>query len=129
MAEQHSQVLAYAKNQNLGLEVPYQLGGEQRRYIPDFVVLVDDGSGWDDPLRLIVEIKGRRLEDAKAKKEAIETYWIPGVNNAKQHGRWAFAEFRDVYAMGEAFHELMEEAFDDMILKTITPEVALLNIA
>jgi hypothetical protein len=32
-----------AKNHNLGLEVPYRYGSETRRYLPDFIVLVDDG--------------------------------------------------------------------------------------
>jgi type III restriction enzyme len=36
---------AYAKNHNLGLEVPYRYGSETRRYLPDFIGLVDDGHG------------------------------------------------------------------------------------
>ncbi len=27
----------------------------------------------------------------------METYWVPGVNNLGSYGRWAFAEFTDVY--------------------------------
>lgn len=41
--------LAYVKNHNLGLEVPYRYGPELRTYIPDFIVLVDDGRGPEDP--------------------------------------------------------------------------------
>ena len=29
----------------------------------------------------------------------METYWVPGVNNLGTHGRWAFAEFRDVWTI------------------------------
>ncbi len=58
VAESHPRVIAYVKNHNLGLEVPYRYGSETRRYLPDFIVLVDDGRGADDPLHLIVEIKG-----------------------------------------------------------------------
>ncbi len=97
VAEAHPKVLAYAKNHNLGLEVPYQYGSTHRIYIPDFIVLIDDGH--DDPLHLIVEVKGYRREDAKEKKSTMETYWIPGVNNAGSFGRWAFAELTDVYLM------------------------------
>jgi type III restriction enzyme len=129
IAEGHQRVLAYVKNHNLGLEVPYRIGGKPHKYIPDFIVLVDDGDGWDNPLHLIVEIKGYRGEDARVKKETIETYWVAGVNNSGQWGRWAFAEFTDVYAMGEAFADMMPGAFDDMILKSITPEVGELNIS
>ena len=52
-----------------------------RTYLPDFIVLVDDGHGDDDLLHLVVEIKGYRGEDAKEKKSTMETYWVPGVNN------------------------------------------------
>jgi type III restriction enzyme len=43
VAESHPRVKAYVKNHNLGLEVPYRYGSESRRYLPDFIVLVDDG--------------------------------------------------------------------------------------
>lgn len=61
-------VRAYVKNHGLGFEVPYRYGSETRKYLPDFIVLVDDGKGPDDLLRLIVEIKGYRREDAKGKE-------------------------------------------------------------
>lgn len=99
VAEAHPQVLAYVKNHNLGFEVPYLMAGEVRRYRPDFILRVDDGHGPDKPLNLIVEIKGYRGEDAKVKKETMQVYWLPGVNALGTHGRWAFAEFSEVYAM------------------------------
>ena len=108
VAESHPHVKAYVKNHNLGLEVPYRLGSEMRTYLPDFIVLVDDGRGDDNPLNLIVEIKGERREDAKAKKTTMDTYWVPGVNNHGDYGRWAFAEFTDVFGMDAAFAQLVE---------------------
>ena len=45
VAEAHPRVRAYVKNHNLGLEVPYRYGSETRNYLPDFIVLVDDGHG------------------------------------------------------------------------------------
>src|SRR5690606_17036631 len=95
VVEKHPRVKAYVKNHNLGFEVPYRFGSENRRYLPDFIILIDDGHGDDDLLHLVIEIKGYRREDAKEKKAAMETYWIPGVNNSGQYGRWAFAEFRE----------------------------------
>ena len=86
-----------------------------RTYIPDFIVLVDDGRGDDDPLHLIVEIKGYRREDAKEKKATMETYWVPGVNNDGQHGRWAFAEFTEVYRIEADFEAKVEGEFNKMI--------------
>ena len=99
--------MAYVKNHSLGLEVPYRSGSNARTYIPDFVVQVDDGHGEDDPLHLVVEIKGYRNEDARAKKLTMETYWVPGVNNLRQYGRWAFAEFTDVFDMEAGFADLI----------------------
>lgn len=115
VAEAHPKVLAYVKNQGLGLEVPYRYGSETRRYIPDFIVQVDDGKGEDDPLNLIVEIKGYRREDAKEKKTTMDVYWVPGVNNLKTYGRWAFAEFTEVYQMQHDFNERVESEFNKMI--------------
>jgi type III restriction enzyme len=110
VAEAHPQVLAYVKNQGLGFEVPYRFGSTMRRYLPDFIVLVDDGQGKDDPLHLVVEIKGYRGEDAKEKKLTMDSYWIPGVNHAGSLGRWAFAEFTEVYEIEKAFGELIDVA-------------------
>ena len=115
VVESHPKVKAYVKNHNLGLEVPYRYGSETRRYIPDFIVNVDDGHGDDDLLHLIVEIKGYRREDAKEKKATMETYWVPGVNNHGQNGRWAFAEFTDVYEMQTDFEQKVEAEFNKMI--------------
>jgi len=103
IADSDPRVRAWVKNHGLGLEVPYRSGSESRIYIPDFILLVDDGRGADDPLRLIVEIKGYRGEDAKDKKRAMDAYWVPGVNGLGAYGRWAFAEFTDVYGMEDAF--------------------------
>ena len=115
VAESHPRVKAYVKNHNLGLEAPYRYGSETRKYIPDFIVLVDDDHGDDDLLHLIVEIKGYRGEDAKDKKTTMDNYWIPGVNNLKQFGRWAFVEFTDVYQMQHDFAKKVEAEFNKMI--------------
>ena len=112
VAEAHPDVLAYVRNQGLGFEVPYRSGAEPRTYLPDFVVLVDDGRGAGDPLHLVVEVKGYRGEDAKDKKATMETFWIPGVNRLGAYGRWAFAEFTDVYGMERDFRSLIEARFE-----------------
>lgn len=113
VAEAHPRVKAYVKNHNLGLEAPYRYGSETRAYRPDVIVQVDDGN--EDSLNLIVEIKGHRREDAKEKKATMETYWVPGVNNLKQYGRWAFAEFTEVYQMQHEFEARVEAEFNKMI--------------
>jgi type III restriction enzyme len=115
IAESHPRVRAYVKNHNMGFEVPYRFGSENRRYLPDYIVLVDDGRGEDDLLHLVVEIKGYRGEDAKDKKATMETYWVPGVNNLRTHGRWMFAEFTDIWGMESDFATKVEAEFNKMI--------------
>jgi len=112
VAENHPSVLSYVKNQGLGLEVPYLMGSTPHKYIPDFIVQVDDGrvtsDGDPDPLNLIVEIKGYRGENAKDKANTMRAYWVPGVNNLEKFGRWAFAEFTAVYEIEANFDKLLE---------------------
>lgn len=45
----------------------------------------------------------------------METYWVPGVNNNGQYGRWAFAEFTEVYQMETDFKAKVEAKFNQMI--------------
>ena len=40
---------------------------------------------------------------------------LPGVNHLGSFGRWAFAEFRDVYEMEVDFKEKVEGEFNNMI--------------
>lgn len=127
VAEKHPRVRAYVKNHNLGLEVPYRWQAEMRKYRPDFIVRIqdrDDGRGDDDLLNLVVEIKGYRGEDAKEKKSTMDNYWVPGVNRLGSHGRWAFAEFTDVYAMQHDFAEVVERAFGEMIQRLLQAQEA-----
>jgi len=89
-----TEVLAYAKNHNLGFDVPYEFGGETLRYRPDFIVRVDDGGA--EPLNLVVEVKGQRDEKDAAKADTLRNLWVPAVNNAGRFGRWGFLELNDV---------------------------------
>ena len=125
VAEAHPRVVAYTKNHNLGFEVPYQFGAEARRYRPDFIVLVDDGhpprsDGTADLLHLIVEIKGYRREDAKEKKSTMENHWVPGVNNLQSFGRWAFAEFDEIYDIEADFKAKVEAGFAQVLIRVLT---------
>ena len=123
-AESHPRVLAYVKNQGLGFEVPYQFGSEPRRYIPDFILKVDDGRGPADPLHLVVEIKGYRREDAKEKKATMETYWIPAVNNLGSYGRWAFVEFTDIYDISLGLDAQLARKLDQLLATVVQGSAA-----
>jgi type III restriction enzyme len=109
--ESHSKIICYVKNQGLQFDVPWRDGATPRRYVPDFIVRVDDGRA--DPLNLILEVKGFKGGDAQLKAETMNTLWVPGVNNLGTYGRWAFAELRDPYEMEAAVAALIEKAIKD----------------
>ena len=104
--EAHPRVIAYAKNQGMQFEIPYRIGRSVRRYIPDFLVRLDIGT--DEPVTLVLETKGFRGLDAQLKADTMNTLWVPGVNALGTHGRWTFAEFREVFAIQEEFGQLVE---------------------
>lgn len=45
----------------------------------------------------------------------MDTYWVPGVNHLGTHGRWAFAEFTEVYRIEADFKAKVESEFNKMI--------------
>ncbi|HYF61533.1 MAG TPA: DEAD/DEAH box helicase family protein [Herpetosiphonaceae bacterium] len=113
VVEAHPRVHAYVKNQGLGLDVPYLDKSTPRVYLPDFIVQIDDGrtrDGEPDWLNLVVEIKGYRGENAKDKANTMRSLWVPGVNNLGSYGRWAFAEFTDVFKIEAEFSRIVSEA-------------------
>jgi type III restriction enzyme len=82
------------------------MGSATHKYLPDFIVQIDDGRS--DPLNLVVEIKGYRGEDAKEKSATMRAFWVPGVNHLGKFGRWAFAEFTAVYQIQDEFEKLIQ---------------------
>jgi type III restriction enzyme len=103
--ERSQHVRTYVKNQGLQFEVPYRDGAVPRKYVPDFIVQIDCGG--EDPLNLVLETKGYRGGNAQLKAETMRTLWVPGVNNLGGFGRWAFAEFTDVFDIQPAFDRLV----------------------
>jgi type III restriction enzyme len=97
VAESHPREKANVKNHNLGLEVHYRYGSQPRRYLPDFIVLADDGRRDDDLLRL---------------------------NQNGHHGRWVFAESTDVYQTRADFEAKIEAEFNRIIESVIVGPAA-----
>ena len=95
------EVLRYVKNDRLGFEVPYVHGGTEHHYRPDFIVVVDDGRGPDDPLDLVLEVKGRQSPQDDAKHDTIQRLWIPAVNALGRFGRWAFVRVDGPFEVDE----------------------------
>lgn len=107
--EEHPRVYSYAKNHNLGFEVPYAMEGEARTYLPDFLIRLDT----DTPTTLIVEVKGYRGHDAMLKADTMRNKWIPAINRNGKYGKWGFAELREVHdfapALDKAIQKLLNE--------------------
>jgi type III restriction enzyme len=101
------EVVCYVKNFQLGFNIPYTLDGEERNYLPDYIVRVEDGRGKDDLLNLIVEVTGERKKDKAAKVATARTLWIPAVNNHGAFGRWAFLEIADPWDAGHTLREFI----------------------
>jgi len=94
--EEHPRVAAYAKNHNLGFEIPYLVEGSPRAYRPDFLIRLNT----PDPITLIVEVKGFRGHDAMLKADTARNKWVPAINRLGRYGRWGFAELRSVHDFG-----------------------------
>jgi type III restriction enzyme len=124
IAEKHPAVRRWVRNQNLGLEIPYQSGGVAKRYIPDFLLLLEDGRGDEDLLHLIVEVKGYRRDDVAQKSAAVQQQWVPGVNNLGSFGRWAFVELNQQYAMEADLKYKMESLVGEMLAEVLPKSTA-----
>lgn len=107
--EEMPEVLRYVKNQGLNLKIPYTLAGIEKEYIPDFIALVDDGHGEGDPLHLVLEVSGQERLDKEAKVETAAALWVPAVNNAATHGRWAFLEITDPWSAQRNIRAFLQE--------------------
>ena len=55
----------------------------------------------ENELWLIVEIKGRYMDDSDVKARAAER-WVKAVNAIEQHGVWAYAVVDDPQRLGPA---------------------------
>jgi type III restriction enzyme len=102
--ESMPEVRAYVKNQGLGLQIPYTFDTVPRNYLPDFVVILDDGRGEDDPLHLIVEVTGQSRPDKVERVATARERWVPGVNALGRYGRWDFIEIDDPWNAENAIH-------------------------
>jgi len=78
----------YARNDHLGLLIPYEFQGLDHSYEPDFIIKFQNG------LTVVLEIKGYEDEQTRAKHTAAKR-WISAVNNWKQLGKWAFHLCKD----------------------------------
>ena len=85
-------VKCYARNDHLGLVIPYEFMGTERSYEPDFLVrlLIE--------LNLLLEIKGYEVHNPELNnaKHGAAKRWVEAVNNLGEFGQWDFLVVRDM---------------------------------
>ena len=91
--EEMNEVTCYVKNHNLGFNIPYTIAGEEKNYIPDFIVKIKDSK--DEIFNLILEVSGEPRKDKAAKVATARNLWVPAINNYRDFGKWAFLEISD----------------------------------
>jgi type III restriction enzyme len=88
-------------------DVPYVFQGQDRRYRPDFIAVMDDGRGSEDPLHLVLEVKGERDAADDAKDDTMRRMWVPAVNAAGRFGRWAFLRVDGPYDLARVIDDYL----------------------
>ena len=95
---------AWVKNDHLGFEVLYLYRGVVRKYRPDFLARLKNGT------LLVLETKGQDTEQDKVKRRYLEE-WIQAVNAHGGFGHWRLAvahhpgEIRDILMQAEGVQE------------------------
>jgi len=95
VCEDHSGILAWAKNDHLDFKVRYLWRGSSRNFVPDYLIRLTNGK------TLVLEVKGQDSQQNAEKRAAMET-WVKAVNEQGGFGQWAFdtvfepAQTRDV---------------------------------
>jgi len=86
--------MIYARNDHLGLFIPYEYQGVDHNYEPDFLVRLAPG------VTLILEIKGYEDDEIKAKHNAAKR-WVSALNNWGQLGKWMFHVCHNPQVLGK----------------------------
>jgi type III restriction enzyme len=105
--EEMPEVFSYVKNQNLGFTIPYVIEGDDRSYVPDFIVKIKSNE-FGEHLNLVLEVSGEKRKDKAAKVETVRTLWVPAVNNHGGFGQWAFIEISDPWDAKNLIREFLK---------------------
>jgi type III restriction enzyme len=95
----------YARNDHLGLVIPYEYMGVDHSYEPDFLVHLRDAK------TVLLEIKGFEDDQTNAKHNAAKR-WVAAVNNWGQLGRWDFHVCRNPQLLDKELEYLFRSRED-----------------
>ena len=82
--DRNENVLAWVKNDHLGFDILYIFKGIVKKFRPDFILKLIDGS------YLILEVKGQDSQENKTKREFLDE-WVKAVNYNGGFGLWKWA--------------------------------------
>ena len=107
-AAQAGLVRFYARNEGLGLSIPYEFLGVDHGYEPDFLVRMAMPDGKPD-LTLVLEVKGFQDNQTSAKHDGARR-WVRAVNNWGKLGQWDFHVCRNPQVLGSELAYLVQQA-------------------
>ncbi|OGL47884.1 MAG: type III restriction endonuclease subunit R [Candidatus Schekmanbacteria bacterium RBG_13_48_7] len=82
--DRNKNVEAWVKNDHLGFEIFYVFEGVVKKYRPDFIIKLKNGT------HLVLETKGQDTQQDKTKREFLKE-WIEVVNCDCRFGTWSWA--------------------------------------
>lgn len=82
--EKNPHVKAWAKNDHLGFEILYVFDGVVRKYLPDYLIRLDNGK------TLVLETKGQETRRDIEKRKALAE-WVSTINALGEYGQWCNA--------------------------------------
>jgi type III restriction enzyme len=111
--EQMPEVLAYAKNQNMGFYIPYEHQGVSHQYLIDFIAVLEMSD--KSKLNLLIEVTGKKDDKKAIKVKTARDLWAPAINNTGKYGKWAVLEIQDIHETQNLIRAGMEKGFDKLV--------------
>ncbi len=96
-------VTCYARNDQLGLTIPYQYVNVSHHYEPDYLVRLSND------VTVLLEIKGMESDQDRAKHEAARR-WVTAVNNWGELRKWRFHLCRDPQMLAVEMTHLAQQS-------------------
>lgn len=112
--ELHPQVAAYVKNDRLDFSIPYTWQGRSHRYVPDFLLRLEQAES-DVVRTLIIEVSGGQKSPGptKAKADTARNQWCTAINNHGGFGRWGYIEIDSMENAAARLDHAIESLYDD----------------
>ena len=102
---EHPLVRSYVKNHGLGLKSRIGWGQRHVPTSPTSWCWLTTDTGTTISCTSLLRSRDTEARTLRRRKSTMDTYWVPGVNHLGTFGRWAFAEFTDVYEINAEFEE------------------------